>query len=87
MSRSSLASLLCFLALAGFIIWQTLGLAQATCEVCVEYRGLSQCRTVSAATPEEAQQGAVVNACAYVSSGVTDSMACQRATPVSSRCW
>jgi hypothetical protein len=53
----------------------------------MSYRGQQQCRTVSAATEEEALQGAVVNACAFISSGVTDSMACQRGTPISQKCY
>jgi hypothetical protein len=87
MSRAGIASLLLFLAIAAFLAYQTLNVASATCEVCVAYRGQQQCRTVSAATEEEALQGAIVNACAYVSSGVTDSMACQRGEPVSKKCW
>jgi len=86
-SRAGLASLLLFLAIAAFLAYQTLGVASATCEVCMSYRGQQQCRTVSAATEEEALQGAVVNACAFISSGVTDSMACQRGTPVSQKCY
>jgi hypothetical protein len=85
-SRAGLASLLLFLAIAAFLAYQTLGVASATCEVCMSYRGQEQCRTVSAATEAEALQGAIVNACAFISSGVTDSMACQRGTPLSQKC-
>jgi hypothetical protein len=87
MSRAGIIATISFLALAAFVVLQTLTLASATCEVCVEYRGHSQCRTVSAATENEAREGAIINACAFVSGGVTDSMACQRGQPTSERCW
>jgi len=74
-------------AVAGFVVFQSLGTARATCEVCMEHRGRSQCRTVAGATVAEAKQAAVINACAYISGGVTDSMACQRAQPTSEKCW
>lgn len=51
------------------------------------YGGRSQCRTVSAASEAEAREGAIVNACAFLSGGVTDSMACQRTPATSERCW
>jgi hypothetical protein len=86
-SRAGLASLLLFLAIAAFLVYQTLNVASATCEVCMAYRGQQQCRTVSAADEKEALQGAIINACAFISSGVTDSMACQRGEPVSKKCY
>jgi hypothetical protein len=78
---------LVLIAVIGFVIFQSLGAAQATCEVCMEYRGRSKCRAVSGASVAEAKQAAIGNACAYISGGVTDSMACQRATPISEKCW
>jgi hypothetical protein len=86
-SRAGLASLLLFLAIAAFLVYQTLNVASATCEVCMAYRGQQQCRTVSAADEKEALQGGIINACAFISSGVTDSMACQRGEPVSKKCY
>ena len=86
-SRTGIIGLILFAAVAAFIAYQSFQLAGVSCEVCVSYRGGNQCRTVSAATEKEALQGAVVNACAYISSGVTDSMACAREEPTSKRCW
>lgn len=87
MSRAGVAALVAFVGLAAFVVWQTLFLASASCEVCMTYGGRSQCRTVSAASEAEAREGAIVNACAFLSGGVTDSMACQRTPPTSERCW
>ena len=87
MSRTALIGLLAFAAVAAFIAYQSFQLTGSSCEVCMTYRGREQCRTVSAANEDEALQGAVINACAFISSGVTDSMACQRQEPVSKRCF
>ena len=70
----------------GFVLMQSFSLEAHTCEVCMEYRGRTQCRSVGAATVDEARQGAIVNACAFISSGVTDSMACGRQDPVRESC-
>lgn len=85
-SRTGLIGALALLAVMAFVVYQSMVAGTATCEVCVEYRGRSQCRTVSAASEAEATTSAVVNACAYLSGGVTDSMACQRTTPTSITC-
>ncbi|MFN7919187.1 MAG: hypothetical protein U0Q16_03770 [Bryobacteraceae bacterium] len=50
-------------------------------EVCMEFAGRQACRTASAATREQAQRAAVDNACALISSGMTDSIACTSSAP------
>jgi hypothetical protein len=52
-------------------------------EVCMSFDGRSSCRTVSAKSEDAALRSAVENACADVSSGVTDTMRCQNTTPQS----
>ena len=74
------------LAVMGFVVYQSFMAGGTTCEVCVEYRGRTQCRTVGGANEEEATTAAMVNACAFISGGVTDSMACQRTMPISRVC-
>jgi hypothetical protein len=86
-SRAGIVAGLLFVAIALFIAFQTMSLEAATCEVCIEYRGRSMCRTVGGATEQEARQAAITNACAFLSGGVTDSMACGRQPPTSERCW
>jgi hypothetical protein len=75
------------LVVVTFVLVQSFLAGQITCEVCMSHRGRSQCRTVAGADQEEASKAAILNACAYISGGVTDSMACQRAEPTSSKCW
>jgi len=50
-------------------------------EVCMEYGGRTICKTVSGDSQEHVLRTASENACAELTGGVTDSMACERATP------
>ena len=69
----------------GFVVYTTMqaGSSRYRCEVCVEFQGRTQCRTASAATEMQARRTAQENACAFISSGVTDSMQCGASQPIS----
>ncbi len=86
MGRVGLVGLVFLLGVIGYVIAGSFSVSAHRCEVCMEYRGRSQCRTVEAATIELAREGAMQNACAHISGGVTDSMACHRETPKSEKC-
>lgn len=86
MTRIGIIGTFLLLGVLGYVVFQSFRLEAASCEVCIEYNGRSQCRTVGGATIDEARQGAITNACAFLSSGVTDSMACQRTKPISESC-
>ncbi|MBK5292135.1 MAG: hypothetical protein JJE04_10715 [Acidobacteriia bacterium] len=68
-------------AFLAIMFTSTRGLSAHRVEVCVEYEGRSDCRTASGATKETALNTARVNACAHLSSGMTDSIACQNTPP------
>jgi hypothetical protein len=72
-------------AAVAFIIYSSMSGAQYRVEVCMTYQGRNSCRTASADTQEHALRSATSNACALIASGVTDTMACERAEPVSVR--
>jgi hypothetical protein len=72
--------------IGAFVVVSSLGVGDVRCEVCVSFRGREACRSVDAATEQEARDGAHTNACALLASGVTDSLACQRTPPFSARC-
>jgi hypothetical protein len=63
------------------IIYSSMGLREYRVEVCMEYQGRSACRIATASNERDAVQTAVVNACAQISSGMTDSMRCQNQPP------
>jgi hypothetical protein len=68
------------------MIWTTLAQSGAECEVCLEYRGDSVCRTAAASDADTATQQAIATACAILSQGVTQGLECQRTPPRSLRC-
>lgn len=62
------------------------GLSRYSCEVCVEFNGRSKCRTAAGSTREEAQKAATDNACAFLATGMTESLRCAATPPTSVRC-
>jgi len=84
--RAGLLGLAALLAFMALVVYRSLHVAGVRCEVCITYNGRSQCRTVDGPTEDEARQAATTNACAHISSGVTDSMACGRTPPTRVEC-
>jgi hypothetical protein len=70
-------------AVLAFLIYSSMHISQYRVEVCVNFRGATQCRVASADTRDHAVRSAQSNACALVASGVTDTMQCERADPTS----
>lgn len=52
-------------------------------EVCMSFKGNSACKTVNAKSEQAALRSATENACADISSGVTDTVECQNTPPQS----
>jgi hypothetical protein len=73
-------------AFVGFMIFAALQEGQVQCEVCIDYRGGSECRTSAAVDRKHAIQGARAAVCAVLSSGVTDGIQCDSTRPRSIRC-
>jgi len=69
----------------GLLVYSSLRLGAVAVEVCVEFKGRANCGTAAAPTEEEAIRTATDNACATISSGVTESIACSRTPPTSIR--
>ena len=86
MKWTSWVTLLALIAIIGTVVWSSFQVGGVRCEVCVEFAGRTACRAVEGADEQETQSAAITNACALVSSGVTDTMACQRATPKKAEC-
>lgn len=73
-------------AFVGLVVYGSLQIPVVECEVCITFRGRSDCRTVAGATLNEARSAAVTNVCALMSSGVTDTLACERTPPTKIEC-
>jgi len=84
--RTRLAYLAGFLLLGAALVYGTLSEAQVECEVCLEFAGGRACRTAFASDRNGAMSAAVRSACAVLSSGVTQGMACDRTPPSSVQC-
>lgn len=84
--RRRLAYLAAFLLLGGAVVYGTLQEAQVECEVCVEFGGARACRTAVASDRDGALRAAIRGACAVLTSGVTQGMACDRTPPSSAQC-
>ena len=69
--------------LFALVVYSSMGLTAYRVEVCMAYDGRTACRSASGADKDTALRTASDNACAQISSGMTDSMACGRSTPTS----
>ncbi|MBV8818319.1 MAG: hypothetical protein JO022_08165 [Acidobacteriaceae bacterium] len=81
MSKTVVLGILFMAVVLIVIIYSTLNLAKYRVEVCMTYRGQSQCRTAAGDSEEHALRSAASNACALIASGMTDSMSCEHSTP------
>ena len=83
MSKPILAAIVFIALVVGVLVYSTIGLNQFTCEVCMEFKGRTNCATASGTTEEEAVRTATDTACATISRGMTESIQCSRTPPVS----
>lgn len=83
MKKTAIAVTVFVLAVLGLLVYSSLGLRKHRAEVCVSFQGRTNCRVASGATREQAVRTATDNACALIASGMTESMACTSAPPVS----
>jgi hypothetical protein len=65
----------------GVIIYSTMNLSQNKVQVCMTFKGQTSCKTASATTRDFAVRTATTNACGEIAGGVTDTIACNQATP------
>lgn len=76
-------SILGFLVFLAAITYVMMGSRQTKVEVCMAFQGRTNCAVASASSREEAIRTATSTACALISGGVTDSIACERSQPTS----
>jgi hypothetical protein len=86
MKPTSWLALGALVLLGGFVVYTSLEAGTVRCEVCVDFDGRRACGAVDGPSENEALAAARTNVCAHVASGVTQTMACERAVPSSSLC-
>ena len=85
MSRNVIIGIAGSLAFIALLAYMTMGMKQHRVEVCMEFMGRRNCRIAAGPTREQALRTASENACATISSGMTESTACGQTPPASVR--
>jgi len=83
MSKTVTIGILFVIVVLVFLVYSSMHIAKYRVEVCIAFRGANQCQTASADTQDHALRSAQSVACALLVSGVTETMQCERLTPVS----
>ncbi len=83
MNKTVAIGVLFVLVVVAFLIYSSMHLAQYRVEVCINYQGRIECRTASADSRDHALRSAQSNACALLTSGVTNTMQCENLQPSS----
>lgn len=70
----------------GYMFYLTMSANEVTCEVCIEFRGATECRKATGKDRLEAESAAASTACGLISGGITDGIACRNTNPKSVSC-
>ena len=81
MSKTTLVSILFLLAVFGALVYSTLDLQGYSCEVCITFNGRQNCAKASGTSREEAQRTATDTACAPITGGMSETIACSNTAP------
>ncbi len=75
------------IALVVLVIVGAMSSLEYSCEVCMTFRGRTECREAAGRTAEEAQRTATDNACSLLGArGMTMSIECTNTPPTSASC-
>lgn len=81
MSKTTLVSILFLLAVLGALVYSTMDLQGYSCEVCITFNGRTNCAKASGTSREEAQRTATDTACAPITGGMSETIACSNTPP------
>jgi len=84
--KKSLIVIAIVLAIGGMFFYMTTAHASQECEVCMQYNGRSNCAKAAGRTVDQATEGAHTTACGPLTSGMNETIACQRTTPLRVQC-
>ena len=84
--RATVFGLIALVLFMLLVVYNSFQVSGVRCDVCITYEGRSQCRTVDGDSRQEALMAATTNVCAFLSNGVTDTMACARTPPTKADC-
>ena len=84
--RNALITLGVLLPIGTVVVYSSFQVSDYQCEVCMRFEGREACGKTTGKTEAEGRRSAMDNACAQVSSGVTDTLRCSRTEPTKSEC-
>ncbi len=84
--RAVIVGLLLAAATLALLVYAMLSSFAHECEVCVTFHGRTACRRAAGSTAEEAMRTAQDNACAFVASGMTETVECTSRPATSATC-
>jgi len=83
---STIAAIAVLVPVIGFVLWSSMSVSDFECTVCMPFDGREICRTVTGKTEQEGIRTGTNNACALLTSGMTNSMRCERGQPTKAEC-
>ena len=83
---SAIAAVVFLVPVIGIVVYSSLHVAEYECDVCITFDGQQVCRTVTGKTETEGIHTGTNNACANLTSGMTNSMRCERTQPDKAVC-
>ena len=86
MSKFAVLSLVFFALVAVMVFVSLRGVNAATCDVCITFKGQTECRTGQGRTKEEAIDKARDAACAVMTNGMEEVVRCGSIEPTSTSC-
>jgi hypothetical protein len=81
-----LALIVALAAFAVYIVMGSMRTVETECELCVTFRGQTECRRGSGANAAEARAAAQKAACAVMAHGMNESVACGNVVPTNVQC-
>ena len=84
--RNAIVTAAVLVPIISYVVYSSFHVSDYECEVCMTFGGQDTCRTVTGKTQEEGMRTGIDNACALLSSGVTETLRCQRTTPRKASC-
>ena len=81
MKKPVIVGIAIVVVILGIMAYSMMSLSANRVEVCISFKGVTNCKTARGATQEDAIRTATTNACGEIAGGVTDTMACLRSEP------
>ena len=86
LSKGTILAIAFGLFILAIIVYQTMGLRQYECQVCMELDGRTACKTVKGQNQDQAMQGAKDNDCADIGGDRAQLFRCNQSPPASFSC-